>query len=100
MRPRQRLGGSRGAQGTSRAARGGAAHGGEPVYVCRDESTTAMTVIELVERERARLRVVDVIATVAVALALTAVIIGLGAWLLGQSRWINLPRATPFLVWL
>ena len=58
-----------------------------------------MTVVEIVERERARLRVVDAAATVALALVVTSAVIGAGAWLLGQSRWIVLPRATPLLVW-
>jgi hypothetical protein len=58
-----------------------------------------MTVVEMVERERARLRVVDVAAALALALVVTTAVIGAGAWLLGESRWIALPRATPFLVW-
>ena len=58
-----------------------------------------MTVVEIVERERARLRVVDAAATVAVVLVVTAGVIGAGAWLLGESRWIALPRGTPLLVW-
>ena len=58
-----------------------------------------MTVVELVERERARLRVLDVVATVALALIVSVVVVGAGAWLLGESRWIALPRALPVLVW-
>src|SRR5512132_1771438 len=58
-----------------------------------------MTVVEIVERERARLRVVDAAAALALALVVTGAVIGAGAWLLGESRWIALPRATPLLVW-
>jgi hypothetical protein len=58
-----------------------------------------VTVVEIVERERARLRVVDVGATLALALVVTTTLLGAGAWLLGQSRWIVLPRVTPLLVW-
>lgn len=58
-----------------------------------------MTVIEIVERERARLRVVDTAAVLALALVVTSAVIGAGAWLLGESRWIALPRVTPMLVW-
>ncbi|HEY8174563.1 MAG TPA: hypothetical protein VIF32_02630 [Gemmatimonadaceae bacterium] len=58
-----------------------------------------MTVVEIVERERARLRVVDVAAALALAFIVTATVIGVGAWILGESRWIALPRATPLLVW-
>ncbi|MEX2154859.1 MAG: hypothetical protein WD825_16065 [Gemmatimonadaceae bacterium] len=58
-----------------------------------------MTVVEIVERERARLRVIHAAATVALALVVTFAAIGGGAWLLGDSRWIALPKATPLLVW-
>jgi len=58
-----------------------------------------MTVVQIVERERARLRVIDAAAALALALVVTFAVIGGGAWLLGESRWIALPRATPFLVW-
>src|SRR4051812_34780539 len=58
-----------------------------------------MTVAELVERERARLRVVDTAAAVALAIVVTAIVLGAGAWILAGSRWIALPRATPLLVW-
>jgi hypothetical protein len=58
-----------------------------------------MTVVELVERERSRLRIVDIAATVALAIVVTIAVVGGGAWLLGDSRWIVLPRATPIVVW-
>ena len=59
-----------------------------------------MTVAELVERERARLRFVDIVATIAFALVVTIAVVGAGAWLLAESRWISLPRAIPLLVWV
>ena len=58
-----------------------------------------MTVAQIVQRERARLRVVDATAAVALALVATFAVVGVGAWLLGESRWIALPRVTPLLVW-
>ena len=58
-----------------------------------------MTVAEIVERERARLRVVDTAAAVALALVVTALVLAVGAWMLAESRWIVLPRVTPLLVW-
>ncbi|MEX2180250.1 MAG: hypothetical protein WD801_16155 [Gemmatimonadaceae bacterium] len=58
-----------------------------------------MTVIEFVERERARLRLMDVAAAVSLLLVVSVSIIAAGALLLGESRWIALPRATPALVW-
>ncbi len=58
-----------------------------------------MTVVELVERERARLRIVESAGAVALALVVTLAVVGAGAWLLGESRWIALPRATPLAVW-
>jgi hypothetical protein len=59
-----------------------------------------MTVVQLVERERARLRASNTLTLAALVVALTAAVIGGGAWLLGGARWIALPRATPVLVWL
>ena len=58
-----------------------------------------MTVVELVERERSRLRLMDLTATVAILLVVTLAIVSGGAWLLGNARWLALPRATPALVW-
>src|SRR5688500_11246517 len=59
-----------------------------------------MTVAELVERERSRLRLVDIVATIALALVATIAVVGASAWLLAESRWISLPRAIPLLVWV
>ena len=59
-----------------------------------------MTVVEIVERERARLRATHVAALVALTVATTALVVGAAAWLLADARWIVLPRATPLVVWL
>src|SRR5688572_4531754 len=93
------MGGSRSPQGSPRAARGRASNGSESLHVRRHQQAHPMTVVEIVERERARLRVIDAAATVALALVVTLGVIGGGAWLLGDSRWIVLPKATPLLVW-
>ncbi|HEU4993208.1 MAG TPA: hypothetical protein VFT29_00225 [Gemmatimonadaceae bacterium] len=58
-----------------------------------------MTVVEIVERERTRLRAVDATSAVALALVVTVLVVGAGAWMLAEARWIALPRATPLLVW-
>ena len=59
-----------------------------------------MTVIEIVERERSRLRVMDAAATTALVLVISTGVLALGAWLLAGARWIALPRATPLVVWM
>ena len=59
-----------------------------------------MTVIDIVERERARLRLVDATGAVALAVVVTILIVGGGALLLAGSRWLALPRGTPLVVWL
>jgi hypothetical protein len=58
-----------------------------------------VTVVELVERERARLRLSDAASSVALHALVSAVVVGVGAWTLGGTRWIALPRITPALVW-
>src|SRR5437773_3410672 len=93
------MGRHRGVSRSAGASRSRAAHGSESLYVRRHEPTGPMTVVGIVERERARLRVVDAAAAIALALVVTSAVIGAGAWLLGESRWIVLPRATPLLVW-
>ena len=59
-----------------------------------------MTPLEFVERERARLRRLHIIAGVSLALAVTFAVLALGVLLLGHARWIALPRSAPFVVWL
>jgi hypothetical protein len=59
-----------------------------------------MTVIELVDRERARLRRMHLIVGLAVAAGATFLLLAAGTSLLGASRWMALPRPLPFLIWL
>jgi hypothetical protein len=59
-----------------------------------------MTVVQLVGAERARLRRAITGSGAALALAAALGGIALGAWALGASRWMALPRALPFVVWL
>ncbi|MDQ3995839.1 MAG: hypothetical protein M3303_02340, partial [Gemmatimonadota bacterium] len=59
-----------------------------------------MTVAEFVERERTRLRRTHLLTAVALVAAATSAVIALGVLVLGGSRWLSLPRAAPFVVWL
>jgi hypothetical protein len=59
-----------------------------------------MTVLELVDRERARLRRLHVLVGVALAIGATCLVLAAGASILGGTRWMSLPRPVPFLVWL
>ena len=59
-----------------------------------------MTIRALVDAERRHLRRTEVIAGVLLAAALTAVVVASGAALLGRARWLTLPRATPFTIWV
>jgi hypothetical protein len=59
-----------------------------------------MTVLELVDRERARLRRLHVLVGVALAIGATCLVLAAGASILGGARWMSLPRPVPFLVWL
>jgi len=59
-----------------------------------------MTVLELVDRERARLRRMHLMAGVALAVGATCLLLAGGASALGSARWMALPRGVPFLVWL
>jgi len=58
-----------------------------------------MTILELVERERTRLRRLHVIVGLGLTLGATAVVLALGTFALGGARWISLPRGVPFLIW-
>ena len=58
-----------------------------------------MSVIELVDRERARLRRMHVLVGVVVAVGVTALLLAVGAYALGGARWMVLPRGVPFVVW-
>src|SRR5262245_44019179 len=59
-----------------------------------------MTVLELVDRERARLRRMHLVVGFALAIGATCLVLALGASALGSARWMTLPRPVPFLVWL
>src|SRR5262249_54186732 len=59
-----------------------------------------MTVLELVDRERARLRRMHLLVGLALAVGATCLVLAIGASALGSARWMALPRPVPFLVWL
>ncbi|HEU4722605.1 MAG TPA: hypothetical protein VFS59_14690, partial [Gemmatimonadaceae bacterium] len=59
-----------------------------------------MTLHELVERERRQVRRREVIAGGLLGAGVAALILAVGAGLLGDARWLALPRVVPFLVWL
>jgi hypothetical protein len=58
-----------------------------------------MTVLELVDRERARLRRMHLLMGLALAVGATCLVLAVGASALGSARWMALPRSVPFLVW-
>lgn len=59
-----------------------------------------MTVHELVDRERARLRRMHLLIGLGLSVGATCLLLALGASALGSARWMSLPRPVPFLVWL
>ncbi len=59
-----------------------------------------MTIGAMVDRERRQLRRLELLAGVLLAAGATALVLGLGAALLGSARWLVLPRGLPFGVWL
>ena len=59
-----------------------------------------MTVLDLVDRERTRLRVAMVLVGGALAAAVTAVLLAGATLALGGARWITLPRLLPVVAWL
>jgi hypothetical protein len=59
-----------------------------------------MTLHELVERERRQVRRREVITGGLLGAGAVALILAIGAGLLGDARWLSLPRVVPFLVWL
>ena len=59
-----------------------------------------MTVGQVVERERSRVRRLHVGRGIALAIAATATLVGVSAAALGDARWLTLPRSLPVLVWL
>jgi hypothetical protein len=58
-----------------------------------------MTVLELVDRERTRLRRMHMIVGLALAVGATCLLLAIGAGTLGSARWMALPRPVPFLIW-
>jgi hypothetical protein len=59
-----------------------------------------VTIGALVDRERRHVRRQELLAAALVAAGAAALVIGLGAMLLGDARWLALPRLVPFAVWL
>jgi hypothetical protein len=59
-----------------------------------------MTLHELVERERRHVRRREVIAGLLLGAGTAALIVAVGAGILGGARWMSLPRIVPFFVWL
>ena len=59
-----------------------------------------MTIGALVEGERRHVRRRELLAAALVAAGVIALGIGLGAMLLGDARWLALPRGLPIAVWL
>lgn len=59
-----------------------------------------MTLHELVERERRQVRRREVVAGGLLGAGAAALILAVGAGVLGGARWLALPRVVPFLVWV
>jgi hypothetical protein len=59
-----------------------------------------MTLHQLVERERARMRTLVALQGVLAALAFGALLLALGIVAFGGARWIALPAALPVLLWI
>jgi hypothetical protein len=67
----------------------------------RHASTTGAPAIgAMVERERRHMRRAELAAALLFGAGAASLVLGLGAALLGSARWLSLPRAIPFLVWL
>src|SRR5215208_2344095 len=58
-----------------------------------------MTVLQLVDRERARLRALEVTRGTLLGVTAAGLVLALGVAALGRARWIDLPRGTPLVVW-
>ncbi|HUQ45721.1 MAG TPA: hypothetical protein VM033_03660 [Gemmatimonadaceae bacterium] len=59
-----------------------------------------MTIGAMVERERRYARRQELSAAALLVAGAASIVIGLGAMLLGDARWLALPRAVPFVVWV
>ena len=55
-----------------------------------------MTVIELVDRERTRLRRMHLVVGLALAVGATCLLLALGASALGGARWMRCPASFPY----
>src|SRR5687768_1577954 len=79
--------------------RGRPSHGGEPLRVRRHQSSDVMTVTQLVDRERTRLRAAMALVGLGFAAAVVAAVLALATLVFGEARWISLPRPLPLLAW-
>ena len=59
-----------------------------------------MTIRTLVERERRHLRRSELSAGLLLAVAIAAVLVALGSVTLARSRWLELPRGLPLVIWV
>jgi hypothetical protein len=58
-----------------------------------------MTVLQLVDRERTRLRAAVTLVGLGLAAAVTAAVLTLATLVFGDARWIALPRPLPLVAW-
>src|SRR5437868_8182819 len=93
------MGGHRGLSRSACAARGGAAHGCEPLRLRGDEPPALVTLGQLVARERFRLVATMGARGAAFSIAAAALLVGLAAFWLGDARWISEPAA-PAIAWV
>ena len=59
-----------------------------------------MTIVELVDRERARARWMELASGVALGIAVACALFAFGVLLLGHARWLALPRGVPLGIWV
>ncbi len=59
-----------------------------------------MTIVELVDRERARARWMELVSGVALGIAVACALFAFGVLLLGHARWLALPRGVPLGIWV
>ncbi|MEO6526449.1 MAG: hypothetical protein ABIP93_07485 [Gemmatimonadaceae bacterium] len=59
-----------------------------------------MTLHELVEHERRQIWRRELLASALIVASVVALVIAMGAGMLGGARWLALPRALPFVVWV
>jgi hypothetical protein len=66
----------------------------------RGATRGASTIGAMVDRERRHMRRAELAAALLFGAGAASLVLGLGAALLGSARWLSLPRAIPFVVWL